>query len=573
MYTLHILLLTIHWGFEFAIANEPEVCIDALGCVEGTLRPGNEVGRYDAFMGIPFAKPPIGDLRFKNPVPADAWVHKLIAKEPRSDCLQKHYIAPTQFVTGEEDCLYLNIYRPIDRSSEKLPVLFYIHGGGFFCGSANPKFSGPEYFMDTSEIILVVAAYRLGPFGFLSTGDEHMTGNFGLKDQRMALKWVHKYISAFGGDPTRVTIFGHSAGGVAVHLHLLNPASRGLFRNGILMSGVAIAPFVRYMDENAIAVQVAIAAGITNASEISSSELVDSLRKVNASDLLQASDVLKKWYVYPFINYRPNVEQESWPDAFITRDVFESFNNKPPLTMPWIAGSASTKGEGIVMALKLASNPNLQAEFNSNFDEMLCLVCDIPVAGKMEKAKEIIDLLVAKYMGGVRELNKDTMDGFLELLGDANFIYPLYKTIEANVNTGNEAQIPTGIIKFNYRGPYSFAEFFSGATKDYGTAHTDDILYLFGMPFSVPQGYAKSSPEAQFVKRYVGLHVEFAKTGNVEAFMKTGRCTKETFAARQKDSRMCDYLSIVNDTEPFQIDTIWDIERMKLWDNAYKTFL
>lgn len=139
-------------------------------------------------------------------------------------------------VSGEEDCLYLNVYRPHHHqhhhehyANQTLPVIVFIHGGAFFAGSAHPKITGPEYFMDSGAVVLVTIAYRLGAFGFFSTGDAAAPGNFGLKDQVMALRWVQQNIGRFGGDSSSVTIMGVSAGGASVHMHMISPLSQGMF--------------------------------------------------------------------------------------------------------------------------------------------------------------------------------------------------------------------------------------------------------------------------------------------------------------------------------------------------------
>ncbi|XP_050322778.1 juvenile hormone esterase [Bactrocera neohumeralis] len=571
MFALLFVLVANYFNFSVTKAGGPEVCIDQLGCIEGVYATGSEGQEYEAFYGIPFAKPPIGELRFKNPLPVEPWNDKRMAKEPRTECIQYNQIPRIPTISGEEDCLYLNLYRPKKWSTEKLPILFYIHGGGFFSGTPSPAVYGPEYFMETNEVILVLAAYRLGQFGFLSTGDEHMTGNFGLKDQNIALKWVQKYIAAFNGDPSRVTIFGHSAGSFSVHFHMLSPASKGLFRNAVLMSGHANCPFLRQIDQKSQVIQLAKGVGITNVNEMSSRELADALRNVPATDLLKAGVDLKVWSVYPFGTFRTTIEQESWPEPFITEDMFKLIGSpKMPKTVPWIGGYTSSIGEGTVLALRLSTDPDLQAHFNKNFNDLFKLVMELNGTTYLERVDEVIERLVVEYMGGVRELNKDTIDGFLELLGDYFFTYPLYKTIASNVYSDGRANSLTGIIKFGYRGPNTFTEIFTGSSRNVGAVHVDDLLYLYRMPFLVPNGYEKSTPERELVKKYVELHVEYAKTGIVEAFNKMSPCSKDKFD-RPDGAAICDYLSIVNDTELFQVENKWNVKRMKLWEYLDKT--
>lgn len=150
------------------------------------------------------------------------------ATKAKPECIQKNSLAVNVFVSGEEDCLYLNLYRPL-RTADRtlLPVIVYIHGGAFFSGTAHPAVLGPQYFMNTGKVIVVTIAYRLGVLGFLSTGDRTIPGNFGLKDQTMALRWVQRNVQKFGGNPANVTIMGVSAGAASVHMHMMSPLSAG----------------------------------------------------------------------------------------------------------------------------------------------------------------------------------------------------------------------------------------------------------------------------------------------------------------------------------------------------------
>lgn len=142
---------------------------------------------------------------------------------------------------GEEDCLYLNIYTP--KVGQKLSVMVYIHGGGWLAGNGNRDSYGPEYLMD-HNIILVTMNYRLGPLGFLSTEDGVAPGNYGLKDQQLALKWVQKYIKYFGGNPDSVTLFGQSAGAASTNYHMLSKGSRGNLEKKLKLASLGVKPYV-----------------------------------------------------------------------------------------------------------------------------------------------------------------------------------------------------------------------------------------------------------------------------------------------------------------------------------------
>jgi len=201
-----------------------------------------------SFRGIPFAAPPVGDLRWRPPQPAAPWTGVRQAAEFGADCMQGRFGpppppgAPPPRVPSE-DCLFLNVWRPASATSgAKLPVMVWIHGGGFMGGSgASPFTSGAPF--ARQGVLLVSLNYRLGRFGFFAfpalsrERPDELKGNYAYMDQIAALQWVKRNIAAFGGDPNNVTIFGFSAGGVAVHSLLASPMARGLFHKAIAESG------------------------------------------------------------------------------------------------------------------------------------------------------------------------------------------------------------------------------------------------------------------------------------------------------------------------------------------------
>lgn len=208
-----------------------------LGPIQGTIIKTLYGHDIYAFRGIPYAKPPIGELRFKPPEPITPWQNIFNATSDGLLCPQPEKLRAAM----SEDCLKLNVYtRNLTKSN---PVMVYIHGGGNIVGSGHSLYeAGPQYLLD-QEIILVAFNYRLGALGFLSTNSSLYPGNYGYLDQVLALKWVKEHISRFGGDPNNVTIFGMSAGSMAVTLHLVSTLSKGLFHKAIAMSGSATSHF------------------------------------------------------------------------------------------------------------------------------------------------------------------------------------------------------------------------------------------------------------------------------------------------------------------------------------------
>ena len=203
---------------------------------------GSTADAVDEFLGIPYAAPPLGDLRWKPPQAPAPWTGTLQATKFANTCAQQQrgvFAAPSK----SEDCLYLNVYASHpDAGAAKQPVMVWFHGGGLFSGESN-DYDGSKL-VKRGHVVVVTLNYRVGVFGFLShpaINDEgHPAINYGIMDQQLALRWVQKNIAAFGGDPGNVTIFGQSGGATAVMANLVSPLSKGLFHRAINESGTHI---------------------------------------------------------------------------------------------------------------------------------------------------------------------------------------------------------------------------------------------------------------------------------------------------------------------------------------------
>jgi para-nitrobenzyl esterase len=216
--------------------------------VTGGAVAGTAVDTIAVFKGIPFAAAPIGELRWKAPQPVPAWQGVRKAESYGPTCMQSAQMIA--LLGGgpsvSEDCLYLNVWTPAKSAAERRPVMVWIYGGGFAAGTTGiPTYDGEQF--ARQGVVLVSVAYRVGPFGFLA--DPALTregggtsGNYGLQDMIAGLRWVKKNIAKFGGDPARVTIFGESAGGIAVSMLAASPAASGLFQRAISESGGSFGP-------------------------------------------------------------------------------------------------------------------------------------------------------------------------------------------------------------------------------------------------------------------------------------------------------------------------------------------
>ncbi|XP_022916274.2 cocaine esterase-like isoform X1 [Onthophagus taurus] len=232
---------------------------------------------YVAFQGIPYAKPPLGELRFAAPVSFDRWDHVYDATKPKSTCVELYENK------GNEDCLYLNIFTPnINRS---LPIMIWFHGGAFVFIYGSHTLNGVDYFIE-EDVIVVTVHYRLGVFGFLSTEDETIPGNFGLKDQLMAVEWIHKNIHHFGGNPNKITLVGQSAGAVSAQYLTMHKRLEGKISGIIQQSGSVLVPWAlsRYPRTGAY-----VLGGKLGVSTTDSTILLKELRKKSTEELRNAS--------------------------------------------------------------------------------------------------------------------------------------------------------------------------------------------------------------------------------------------------------------------------------------------
>uniref|UniRef100_A0A8C0U387 Carboxylic ester hydrolase n=1 Tax=Cyanistes caeruleus TaxID=156563 RepID=A0A8C0U387_CYACU len=247
----------------------------------------------NVFLGLPFAKPPVGSLRFAEPQPPEPWEGVRDATSYPPMCLQDKVLGQqsSDMVTNRkekvplqmsEDCLYLNVYTPVSTGKqEKLPVLVWIHGGALVLGAASSYDGSALAAFD--NVVVVAIQYRLGIAGYFSTGDEHARGNWGYLDQVAALRWIQENIVHFGGDPGSVTIFGESAGAISVSALVLSPLAKGLFHKAISESGTAaMGLFTDQPNEEAQKI-----AAVSGCEKSSSAAMVECLRGKTEEELVE----------------------------------------------------------------------------------------------------------------------------------------------------------------------------------------------------------------------------------------------------------------------------------------------
>jgi para-nitrobenzyl esterase len=278
--------ITICMPADELVAAQSTSCLvnTANGLVQGVVR-----GRTCAYLGIPYAAAPAGNLRWRPPQPRAPWAPAVLnATAAPTNCSSIN--VNTGLPGGNEDCLTVNIWTPLAPTTDRLPVLIWLHTGAFIAASSNFPSNDGQRFADERRAIVVAPNYRLGPFGFLAhpalaqeDANYPASGNYGLADQRAAIRWVREHIAAFGGDPLNVTLAGTSAGGASTGLQLVSPASRGLFQRAILHSGPITTRWPTMDEGFAQGEQFAAALGCTDRARV-----LQCLRSASRDQVLQA---------------------------------------------------------------------------------------------------------------------------------------------------------------------------------------------------------------------------------------------------------------------------------------------
>ncbi|KAJ9588465.1 hypothetical protein L9F63_018198, partial [Diploptera punctata] len=414
------------WIFSQTISgfiNQRMSSTVTINIAQGALRGKEETTKagfkYYSFKGIPYAKPPIGSLRFKAPQPLESWSGVRDAFEEGHPCPQVDEIF--RLYKGNEDCLFLNVFtpqlNPVSNNSLK-PVMVWFHGGGFNKGSSSSEIYGPD-FLVAEDVVIVSFNYRLGPFGFLCLDTEDVPGNAGLKDQVLALRWVQQNIEQFGGDPGKVTIFGESAGGASVHYHMLSPMSKGLFHQAISQSGTALNPwaFSATAKERSFRLGKVLGCTTNNANE-----LLKFLEKVSAQDIVNkvvesvsVEDVREKKVKGPggtFLEAHP-------------RDIMQAGKFQH---IPYMLGVNSQEG---LVALQGLKKEKLAI---TDKDPQHFIPADVPVQLETDLARNIAKRIKDLYFGK-QLVSENTLKEYANVISDTWFTYGVFKALSIFYNT------------------------------------------------------------------------------------------------------------------------------------------
>ncbi|XP_026294244.1 esterase FE4-like [Frankliniella occidentalis] len=326
---------------------------------------------YVAFLGIPYALPPVGKLRYKAPQAPASWGGTRDATQQMPKCSQMQPDGIT--VEGSEDCLYLNVYTPAlpnqgNDNKSPMPVYVFIHGGKFQSGGASWEEFGPDNFIEQKDIVVVTIQYRVNSYGFVSLDSEEMPGNCAIKDAIAALQWVNENIGAFGGDPNLVTIGGQSAGSCLAGWLTILPETKGLMRGAILQSGSAYHNWA--YGEDHVDMTLELASIVAGHSVTDKSEAERVLMAAETEPLTKATWQLinEKMKTQPELPYRPTPERRvaGREPLLITQDVESYFLQPPSPHVPQMLGITNEEWRFYYYTNNPTSDPSKDEELLQN---------------------------------------------------------------------------------------------------------------------------------------------------------------------------------------------------------------
>ncbi|XP_024618307.1 bile salt-activated lipase isoform X2 [Neophocaena asiaeorientalis asiaeorientalis] len=466
------------------------------GFVKGVNKKLGLFGNYvDIFKGIPYAAAP---KTLENPQRHPGWQGTLKAKDFKKRCLQATITQDSTY--GKEDCLYLNIWVPQGKKevSRNLPVMIWIYGGGFLVGSSQGANFLSNYLYDGEEIatrgnvIVVSFNYRVGPLGFLSTGDSNLPGNYGLRDQHMAIAWVKRNIAAFGGDPDNITIFGESAGGASVSLQTLSPYNKGLIKRAISQSGVALCPWAIQKNPLFWAKKIAEKVGCPLND---TGRMARCLKITDPHALTLAYKMPLAGMEYPMLHYLgfiPVVDGD-----FLPSDPINLYANAADID--YIAGTNDMDGHVFASVEMPAINKDKRAITEEDFYKM---VSGFTITKGPRGANATFDFYTKPWAKDSSQENMKKTVVHLET--DILFLMPTEIAVAQHKTNAKSAK--------TYSYLFSQPSRMSTYPRWVGADHADDLQYVFGKPFATPLGYR---PQDRTVSNaMIAYWTNFARTGD-----------------------------------------------------------
>ncbi|XP_072397947.1 esterase FE4-like [Diabrotica undecimpunctata] len=461
------------------------------GQLSGLIQKNLDGEEFYSFLGVPYAEPPIGELRFKNALPIKPWKGVKVATEEGPVSLQAGCL-PDE-IKGSEDCLTLNVFtKKLSEDGSMLPVMVWIHSGGFKVGSKNTVEHGPEHLM-LEDVVLVCINYRLGILGFLNIVDTSLgiPSNVGLKDQIEALRWVQRNIKYFGGNSKNVTLFGNSAGGSSVELLLHSPLADGLFHRAIMQSGSMLNPWVF---GNCRVLDFMKFIGKSCSTE---KEAVDILMTMPGQELCRHQINFCKLSGKPFgLEFLGIVVEPPHDKALITKPAIELIKSTDCNKVPIMLGFAVDEG----LIFKCCNLFETVVKKSTSQEDLFKMF--LPSYINESKLKEdVCTKLINHYFKDENEYNT------YKFAGDIYFIMGILASAKHYVKKKDN---PVYLYKLSLDAGLNACKIASKIEIP-GTCHGDELGYLFKQDVS---NLIMGDLEQTVVRNMVKLWTNFAKYGN-----------------------------------------------------------
>jgi para-nitrobenzyl esterase len=445
---------------------------------DGSLQ-GSVAGDSVQFLGIPYAKPPVGELRFRPPRAVDPWNNVRDATKFGNRCAQLASAVLQNAASNEEDCLYLNVWAPLEPSTTPRPVMVWIHGGGNVNGSTNEPvpfvntglFYTGEFLAGKHDVVVVSMNYRLGLFGFYAHpnlwDEDGSSGNQGLLDQQAALLWVRENIAKFGGDPGNVTIFGESAGSLDVCLHMVAPSSRTLFHKAISQSGGCTTRMRTKTEGDEAALAFGATVGCTG------TDALPCLRAKSAAELMALPDVEAGRGYGPFVD-----------TLFIPDQPRTMFETNDFAKVPYLAGSNAD--EGTLFLPPAAMRPKNETEYLASLNLLFGATAAAEVAAVYP---------IANY---ATAMPNPAEAALARVIGDSRLVCTTYDSAVRAATKGAAVYM----YNFDIPPPISLPGMYLGAT------HGAELTSVFG---TSPSFTTETRAASDLMQRY---WTNFARTGD-----------------------------------------------------------
>ncbi len=502
-----LLFVVVPATSAITLAQSPRALTES-GAISGVRESGLNV-----YKGVPFAAPPVGDLRWRPPAHVAPWAGTRKADAFAPACMQTGASMPGETPPAvSEDCLYLNIWTPAKSVHEHLPVIVWIYGGGYINGSA----SMPLYWGDRlahKGVIVVTIAYRLGPLGFLALPEltrespHHSSGNYGSMDQIAALEWIQRNIAAFGGDPKNVTIAGQSSGAISVSILMASPLAKGLFQRAIGESGglfepLQLAPKYLLASAERDGEKYAVSLGATS---------LQQLRRLPASQLSGNAGGIVHPVIEPYV---------------LPVSPYEAFASGKQNDVPLLIGSNAEEARALVDVTQVTA-----ATFESDLEHSY---------GALPPP------LVAAYPHATDE---DARQARLGLERDLRFGWDMWASARLQAGTGKN---PVYYYSFRQKPPFPAGSVYEG----WGASHFAELWYVFDHLDQEPWHWSEA--DRKVAEEISSYWVNFARSGNPN-----GPGLPRWPAFTNADSRVL-YLG-----DPLTVGGVANIDTLRVFDAVY----